>query len=62
VGRTTSPISGHSPRRSIEATWNAEAKDRLERLCDLVCRGQLELATAQQAIALDWIETYRKYL
>jgi hypothetical protein len=30
-------------------------------MCDLICKGQLELATAQQAIALDWIEAYRKY-
>src|ERR1700693_5174447 len=28
------------PRRSIEPTWNAEAKDRLERfMCDMVCGG-----------------------
>jgi hypothetical protein len=50
------------PRRSIEATWNAEAKDRLERhICDLVCRGRLELSTAQQAFALDWIKAYHQY-
>ena len=50
------------PRRSIEPTWNAEAKDRLERrICDLVCKGQLELATAQEAFARDWIAAYHKY-
>ena len=50
------------PRRSIEPTWNAEAKDRLERhMCDLVCRRQLDLSTAQQAFALDWIAAYHKY-
>ena len=49
-------------RRSIEPEWNAEAKDRLERrLCDMVCAGQLDIGTAQQEIAEDWIEAYRKY-
>jgi len=33
------------PRRSIEETWNAEAKDRLERLiCDMVCAGEIDMA------------------
>ena len=50
------------PRRSIEPTWNAEAKDRLERhMCDLVCKGQLELSTAQEAFDRDWIAAYHKY-
>lgn len=49
-------------RRSIEPEWNAEAKDRLERrLCDMVCAGQIDIGTAQQEIAEDWIEAYRKY-
>jgi hypothetical protein len=50
------------PRRSIEPTWNAEAKDRLERfMCDMVCNGQLDLPTAQKAIADGWIAAYHKY-
>jgi hypothetical protein len=50
------------PRHSIEPKWNAEAKDRLERLlCDMVCSGQLDIGTAQQAFATDWIAAYRKY-
>jgi hypothetical protein len=50
------------PRRTIEPKWNAEAKDRLERLiCDMVCNGQLDIATAQEAFAKDWIAAYRKY-
>jgi hypothetical protein len=50
------------PRRSIELKWNAEAKDRLERLiCDIVCAGQLDIATAQEAFAKDWIAAYHKY-
>jgi hypothetical protein len=49
-------------RRMIEETWNAEAKDRLEwRLCDMVCDGEIDLATAQQAFATDWIAAYQKY-
>jgi hypothetical protein len=50
------------PRRTIEPKWNAEAKDRVERLvCQMVCDGQLDIATAQQEIATDWIAAYRKY-
>jgi hypothetical protein len=48
------------PRRSIEVKWNAEAKDRLERLmCDMGCSGQLDIGTAQEAFAKDWIAAYR---
>ena len=50
------------PRRSIEETWNAEAKDRLERLmCNMVCDGRIDIATAQQAFATDWIAAYQIY-
>ena len=43
--------------------WNARVKDRLEyRLYRLVCSGQLELKTAQQAIATDWISAYKTYV
>jgi len=50
------------PRRSIELTWNAEATDRLERLmCDMVCDGQIDIATAQQTFATDWIAAYQTY-
>jgi hypothetical protein len=35
------------PRRSIEATWNAEAKEQLEgKICNMVCAGQLMHADA----------------
>jgi hypothetical protein len=47
------------PRRSIEDTWNAEAKDRLERrMCDMVCDGEIDIATAQQAFATHWIAKF----
>jgi hypothetical protein len=50
------------PRRSIEEKWNAEAKDRLERLmCRMVCSGQIDIATAQEAFATDWIAAYHNY-
>ena len=42
--------------------WNAHVKDALEdHLRNMVCRGDIELATAQQEIASDWIAAYRKY-
>ena len=41
--------------------WNAHVKDELEReLQDLVCRGTLDLATAQQELADDWIAAYKR--
>ena len=50
------------PQRSIEETWNADAKDRLERrMCDMVCNGQIDIGTAQEAFASDWIAAYQKY-
>ena len=50
------------PRRSIEPKWNAETKDRLERfICDMVCSWQIDIATAQEACAKDWIAAYHKY-
>jgi hypothetical protein len=43
--------------------WNAQVKDRLEsKLHQLVCSGQLDLQTAQRAIAADWIGAYKMYV
>ncbi|MBI1793430.1 MAG: hypothetical protein HYR70_04480 [Chloroflexi bacterium] len=48
------------PRAGI---WGASKKDSLEnKLHDLVCSGRLDLATAQKAIAADWIAAYKKYV
>lgn len=48
---------------SYHTTWNARVKDRLEdKLHKLVCAGQLDLATAQRAIATDWISAYKTYV
>ena len=42
---------------------NAHVKDRLEgKLHELVCSGQLDMKTAQQAIAADWIGAYKFYV
>lgn len=42
--------------------WNAHVKDQIENeLHRLVCSGQLDLKTAQQAIATDWIAAYKQY-
>jgi hypothetical protein len=51
------------PRRSVEPMWNAERKDRLEwHMADMVCGGQLGLATAQKAIRDDWVDASRTYV
>ena len=48
---------------SYQGAWNAHVKDRLEnRLHALVCAGQLDLKTAQHAIATNWIAAYQQYL
>ena len=48
---------------SYQGAWNAHVKDRLEnRLHTLVCAGQLDLKTAQHAIATNWIAAYQQYL
>ena len=45
------------------AAWSAHVKDALEeRLHEMVCSHQLDLATAQKAIATDWIAAYEKYV
>jgi len=30
-------------------------------MCNMVCDGQIEIATAQQAFATDWIAAYQTY-
>ena len=43
--------------------WNAHTKDQLEyKLLQLVRSGQVDLHTAQQEIATDWIAAYKKYV
>jgi hypothetical protein len=50
------------PQSYSATVWNAHVKDSLEdRLRELVCQGQLDLATAQREISADWIAAYKKY-
>ena len=50
------------PQPYSGSEWNAYVKDALEdRLRGMVCAGQLDLATAQQEIAGNWIAAYKKY-
>lgn len=50
------------PESSSATVWNAQVKDALEdHLRNMVCEGQLDLATAQHEIASNWIEAYKKY-
>jgi hypothetical protein len=42
--------------------WNSYVKDQLEdHLHHMVCHGQISLADAQQAIASNWINAYKRY-
>lgn len=42
--------------------WNSRVKDALEdHLVSLVCEGRLDLATAQRAMAEDWIASYKRF-
>jgi hypothetical protein len=64
----TPELGGSSDRRNLwperygARVWNARVKDELEGLLPtLVCRGAVDLATAQRDIAADWIAAYKKY-
>lgn len=60
LGGSNRPTNLWPERFDLE--WNARVKDRIEgRLHKLVCSGELDLATAQQEIARNWIEAYQKY-
>ena len=46
----------------LAGEWTHQMKNRLERrLRKLVCGGALDLKTAQQEIATDWVEAYKRY-
>jgi hypothetical protein len=64
----TPELGGSADRRNLwperygARVWNARVKDELEQLLpQLVCRGQVDLATAQRDIAANWIAAYQKY-
>jgi anti-sigma factor RsiW len=50
------------PHSYQQTVWNAKVKDELEsRLREMVCDGSLDLNTAQQEIASNWIAAYKQY-
>ena len=50
------------PQRYESPLWTAYVKDELEELLPaLVCRGEIELARAQQEIAADWVGAYKRH-
>lgn len=50
------------PEPQHDTAWNSYVKDQLEEhLHDMVCSGELDLATAQRQIAGNWIVAYKKY-
>jgi hypothetical protein len=50
------------PEAYSGSEWNAHIKDALEeRLHQMVCAGEMELAAAQQDIAHDWVAAYKKH-
>jgi anti-sigma factor RsiW len=58
----TNDIRNLWPQPYRTVPWDAHAKDALEdHLHARVCAGSLDLATAQEDIASDWIAAYKKY-
>jgi Putative zinc-finger len=58
----TDDIRNLWPQPYGTTVWNARAKDALEdRLYQMVCSKQIDLASAQRDIARDWISAYKKY-
>jgi Putative zinc-finger len=50
------------PEPYFTTVWNARVKDVLEdRLREMVCQGDVDLATAQHDLSTDWIAAYQKY-
>jgi hypothetical protein len=61
--RRANSISNLWPESHRTSPWNVQVKDRLEgKLHELVCSGQLDLKTAQDAIAANWMEAYKLYV
>jgi Metal binding domain of Ada len=51
------------PESYLTEPWNARVKDVLEnKLHKMICDGSIDIKTAQQAIATDWIGAYKKYV
>lgn len=51
------------PQSYTTTPYNAHLKDTLEnKLHEMICKGQIDMKVAQQAIAKDWIAAYNKYV
>ena len=51
------------PQSYTTTPYNARIKDALEnRLHKLICDGKVDMKTAQQEIAKDWVAAYKKYV
>lgn len=62
-GSPTSPENLWPQPHDVVGGWGSYAKDRLEaRLHWFVCHRGLPLATAQRALANDWITAYQRYV
>ena len=62
-GSPTSPENLWPQPHDVVGGWGSFAKDRLEtRLHWLVCHRGIPLATAQRALASDWIAAYQRYI
>lgn len=49
--------------QTYQTEWNARKKDQLEDFLKReVCAGRMLLADVQQAVAVDWIASYKKYM
>jgi hypothetical protein len=58
----TDDIRNLWPEPEAVSEWNMRVKDALEdRLHQLVCQGTINLSTAQQDLATDWISAYKRY-
>jgi hypothetical protein len=58
----TDDIHNLWPEPYAQTEWNAHVKDQLEDLLhNMVCSGQIDLPTAQRAIAANWIKAYKFY-
>lgn len=62
-GSPTSPENLWPQPRFPSDGWTSDMKDHLEaRLGKMVCRGQIGLDAARQAIATDWRQAYMQYI
>ena len=58
----SSDVQNLWPEPYSSTDWGAHVKDALEdRLHQMVCKGTIDLATAQREMASDWISAYKKY-